>query len=163
MATAAAAGADIALLAVAAIAVWELRHYSAVAPSASGGTGIDPVLVFAPALALAGISLIPLRGLPAAARLLNRVTAGGRRLDTALASWEISRHPVRQAGPVLLAVLAVATGTLALAQYQSWHQSAQDQAAFATGSDVRVDTPAPVPLGQVAAITRASASQPPCR
>lgn len=155
LATATAAGADIALLAVAAIAVWELRNYSAVAPSASGGTGIDPVLVFAPALALAGISLIPLRGLPAAARLLNRVTAGGRRLDTALASWEISRHPVRQAGPVLLAVLAVATGTLALAQYQSWHQSAQDQAAFATGSDVRVDTPAPVPLGQVAAITSA--------
>jgi hypothetical protein len=155
LATAAAAGGDIALLALAAIAVWELRNYSAVAPSASGGTGIDPVLVLAPALALAGISLIPLRGLPILARLLNRVTAGSKRLGTALASWEISRHPVRQAGPVLLAVLAVATGTLALAQYQSWRQSAQDQAAFATGSDVRVDTPSPVPLGEVAAITRA--------
>jgi hypothetical protein len=155
LARAAGAGGDIALLALAAIAVWELRDYSAVAPSASGGTGIDPVLVLAPALALAGISLIPLRGLPVAARVLNRVTAGSRRLGTALASWEISRHPVRQAGPVLLAVLAVATGTLALAQYQSWHQSAQDQAAFATGSDVRVDTPTPVPLGQVGAIARA--------
>jgi hypothetical protein len=155
LATAAAAGGDIALLALAAIAVWELRNYSAVAPSASGGTGIDPVLVLAPALALAGISLIPLRGLPILARLLNRVTAGSKRLGTALASWEISRHPVRQAGPVLLAVLAVATGTLALSQYQSWRQSAQDQAAFATGSDVRVDTSPPVPLGQVAAITRA--------
>jgi hypothetical protein len=155
LATTAAAGGDIALLALAAIAVWELRNYSAVAPSASGGTGIDPVLVLAPALALAGISLILLRGLPVLARLLNRVTAGSKRLGTALASWEISRHPVRQAGPVLLAVLAVATGTLALAQYQSWRQSARDQAAFATGSDVRVNTSQPVPMGEVAAITRA--------
>lgn len=36
LAAAAAAGGDIALLALAAIAVWELRDYSAVAPSASG-------------------------------------------------------------------------------------------------------------------------------
>jgi hypothetical protein len=155
LAKAAVAGGDIALLALAAVAVWELRDYSAVAPSASGGTGIDPVLVLAPALALAGISLIPLRGLPAAARVLNRAAAGSRRLGTALASWEISRHPVRQAGPVLLAVLSVATGTLALAQYQSWRQSAHDQAAFGAGADVRVDTPVPVPLGSVAILTHA--------
>lgn len=155
LATAAETGGDIALLALAALAVWQLRDYSAVAPSASGGTGIDPVLAIAPALALAGISLIPLRLLPVLVRGLNRVTTSSKRLGAALASWEISRHPVRQAGPVLLAVLAVATGTLALAQYQSWRQSAQDQAAFATGADVRVDTPAQVPLGKVTAVSRA--------
>jgi uncharacterized membrane protein len=55
---------------------------------------------------------------------------------------------------VLLTVLAVATGTLALAGYQSWRQSAQDQAAFATGADLRIDTPSPVPLGAVTSITR---------
>ena len=153
LAAAAETGGDIALLALAAIAVWQLRDYTAVAPS--GGTGIDPVLAIAPALALAGISLIPLRLLPVLARVLNRVTASSRRLGAALACWEISRRPVRQAGPVLLAVLAVATGTLALAQYQSWRQSAQDQAAFTTGADVRADTQAPVPLGSVTAITRA--------
>jgi hypothetical protein len=59
LAAAAAAGGDIALLALAALAVWELRDYSAVAPSASGGTGIDPVLAIAPALALAAIVAEP--------------------------------------------------------------------------------------------------------
>ena len=65
-----------------------------------------------------------------------------RHLGAALASWQISRRTVTQSGPVLLAVLAVATGTLALAQYQSWQRSARDQAAFAAGADVRVAQPA---------------------
>jgi hypothetical protein len=149
LAGAAVAGADLGLLVLAAIAVWQLRSYSA-----SGGTGIDPVVVVAPALALAAVSLIPARLLPLLSRGLARAAARGRRLGTAMASWEISRVPVRRAGPVLLTVLAVATGTLALAQYQSWRQSAQDQAAFATGADLRIDTPSPVSLGAVTSITR---------
>jgi hypothetical protein len=149
LAGAAVAGADLGLLSLAAIAVWQLRSYSA-----SSGTGIDPVVAVAPALALAAVSLIPVRLLPLLSRGLARAAAGSRRLGTAMASWEISRVPVRRAGPVLLTVLAVATGTLALAGYQSWRQSAQDQAAFATGADLRIDTPSPVPLGAVTSITR---------
>ncbi len=87
-------------------------------------------------LALAGIALLPLRLLPAAARLLDRLSARGRRLAAALASWQVSRRPVREGSPVLLVVLAVATGTLVLAQHQSWRQSQLDQAAFAAGADV---------------------------
>jgi hypothetical protein len=54
-------------------------------------------------------------------------------------------------------VLAVATSVLAVAQWSSWQRSAQDQASFATGADVRVDLPpaAPLALGQVASVTRA--------
>ena len=52
-------------------------------------------------------------------------------------------------------VVAVATTTLALAGYASWRQSAADQAAFAVGSDVRVDAAAQLPLGATGAITRA--------
>ena len=37
-----------------------------------------------------------------------------------MASWQISRLPIRQGGAALLIVLAVATGTLALSQRQSW-------------------------------------------
>jgi ABC-type antimicrobial peptide transport system permease subunit len=155
VAGAAQAGADLAVIALGLLAGWQLRSYSAVARSASGGIGIDPVLVAAPALALAGAALIPLRLLPTVASAADRLSARTRRLGGALASWQVSRRPIRQSGPVLLMVLAVATGTLALAQQASWQQGARDQAAFAVGSDIRVDLGAPVPLSQVAAIQHA--------
>ena len=149
------AGGDLALLAVALVAILELRTYSAVAHTAAGGIGIDPVPVAAPALALAGVTLITLRVLPALARSVDNITAGTRRLGAALASWEISRRPVSQSGPVLLVILAVATGTVALAQRESWRQSAHDQAAFAVGADVRVTTPRPAQLTTAMAVAGA--------
>ena len=149
------AGGDLALVALAAVAVWELRGYSAVAHPATGSLGIDPVVALAPALALAGVALIPLRGLPLLARLADKATDNERRLAAAMVSWQIARRPIRQAGPVLLVVIATATTTLALAGYASWRQSAADQAAFAVGSDVRVDSAGPPPLGAAGAITRA--------
>jgi hypothetical protein len=150
VASVAAAGADVALVALALVSVHELLSYSA----AAGGSGLDPVIVAAPALALAGLALIPLRLLPLAARGLEKLTARGRRLGTAMASWEISRRPVRQSGPALLVILAVGTSTLALAQYQSWRQSVHDQAAFVAGAQVRVGLVNAEPLSGVAQITR---------
>ena len=149
------AGGDLALLALAAVAVWELRGYSAVAHPATGSLGIDPVVALAPALALAGVALIPLRGLPLLARLADKATDRERRLAAAMVSWQIARRPIRQAGPALLVVLATATTTLALAGYASWRQSAADQAAFAVGSDVRADSAGGLPLGTAGAIIRA--------
>jgi len=149
------AGGDLALVALAAVAVWELRGYSAVAHPATGSLGIDPVVVLAPVLALAGVAIIPLRGLPLLARLADKATDHGRRLAAAMVSWQIARRPIRQAGPALLLVVAVATTTLALAGYASWRQSAADQAAFAVGSDARVDAADQLPLGATGAITRA--------
>ena len=141
------AGGDLALVALAAVAVWQLRGYSAVAHVATGSLGIDPVVALAPALALAGVALIPLRGLPLLARLADMATDYERRLAAAMVSWQIARRPIRQAGPALLVVVATATTTLALAGYSSWRQSAADQAAFAVGSDVRVDSADQLPLG----------------
>jgi hypothetical protein len=147
-------GADLALLALAALAVWELRTYSAVAHPASGGIGIDPVIAVAPALALAAVTVLPLRLLPVGARLIERVVTRGRRLAAALAGWQISRRPIRQSGPFLLVILATAAVTLALAQYQTSRQSAADQAAFAAGADLRADLAAPLPLEAAGVIAR---------
>jgi hypothetical protein len=149
------AGGDLAVLALAAVAVWELRGYSAVAHPATGSLGIDPVVAVAPALALAGVAIIPLRGLPLLARLADKATDHERRLAAAMVSWQIARRPIRQAGPALLVVVATATTTLALAGYGSWRQSAADQAAFAVGSDVRVDSAGALPPGAAGAITGA--------
>ena len=150
------AGADLALVALAVLACWQLRRYSAVSMSVSGPAAIDPVLVLAPALALAGGTVLTLRLLPGVARAVDRVSAAGRGLTSALAGWQFSRQPLRQGGAALLLVLAVATGTLALAQHQSWTRSAADQAAYATGGDAQVNLALPLPAGATTSITGAA-------
>ncbi|MFF7436961.1 FtsX-like permease family protein [Streptomyces sp. NPDC008122] len=136
------AGADLGLLAIAAVAYWQLQR-----PSSTGGTlgadeagggSVDPVLVAAPALALLAGTVLTLRLLPPAARLAERRAAGGRGLSAALAGWQFSRRPLRGAGPVLLLVLAVAMGMLAIGQSGSWERSQRDQADFRVGTDIRV-------------------------
>jgi hypothetical protein len=149
------AGGDLVLVALAAVSIWELHGYSAVAHQGTGSLGIDPVVALAPALALAGLALIPLRGLPLLARVADKATDRERRLAVAMVSWHIARRPIRQAGPALLVVLATATTTLAVAGYASWRQSVADQAAFAVGSDVQVDSAGGVPPGAAKAITGA--------
>jgi FtsX-like permease family protein len=150
------AGADLALVALAVLACWQLRRYSAVQASASGPSAIDPVLVLAPALALAAGTVLTLRLLPAAARAVDRVSAAGRGLTSALAGWQFSRQPLRQGGAALLLVMAVGTGTLALAQHQSWTRSAADQAAYTAGADAQVNLAVPQPAGTTTSITGAA-------
>jgi hypothetical protein len=151
-----AAGADVALVALAALACWQLRRYSAVSTSAVSPSVIDPVLVLAPALALAAGTVLMLRLLPAAARAVDRVSAAGRGLASALAGWQFSRQPLRQGGVALLLVMAVGTGTLALAQHQSLTRSAADQAAYVTGGDAQVNLAGPLPAGATTSITGAA-------
>jgi hypothetical protein len=149
------AGADVALVAVALIAGWQLRRYLAVAPGAHGGLTLDPVLIVAPVLALAAGTVVLLRLLPFAARAGDRAAARGRHLGAAMASWEISRRPVRQGACILLVVLATATATLVLAQHYSWRRSVADQAMFQAGADVRVDLPATAGAGLAGGIAGA--------
>jgi hypothetical protein len=138
------AGADVGLLAVAAVAYWQLDRQTgsagggAISGDREGDLGIDPLLVVAPALALLAGTVLTLRLLPPAARLAERRAAGGRGLPAALAGWQFSRRPLRGAGPVLLLVLAVAMGMLAIGQSASWDRSQSDQADFRTGASVRV-------------------------
>ena len=148
------AGLDIALIVLAVLACWQLRQFSAV--GASGTGGIDPVLALAPALALAAGSVVVLRLLPLAALLLDWLAARGRGLLGALASWQFSRMPVRQGSAALLLVMAVAAGTLALGQHQSWARSASDQAVFATGADVQVDPSTPLDPAGAGALAAAN-------
>ncbi|KOG29115.1 FtsX-like permease family protein [Streptomyces resistomycificus] len=133
------AGADLGLLAVAAVAYWQLdRQTSGATGDDTRALGVDPLLVAAPALALLAGTVLTLRLLPPVARLAERRAAGGRGLTTALAGWQIARRPMRGAGPVLLLVLAVALGMLAIGQGSSWDRSQNDQADFRAGVPVRI-------------------------
>jgi hypothetical protein len=144
------AGADVALLAVAAVAYRQLdgQDSGAVTDDSSGTLGVDPLLVAAPALALLAGTVLTLRLLPPMARLAERRAAGGRGLPAALAGWQLSRRPMRGAGPVLLLVLAIALGMLALGQGASWERSQDDQADFRAGAPVRVQAAGDAGLGR---------------
>ncbi|MGX4692174.1 FtsX-like permease family protein [Streptomyces sp. JNUCC 63] len=159
------AGADIGLLAVAAVAYWQLSRQpsGAVGDDRTGTLGIDPLLVTAPALALLAGTVLTLRLLPPVARLAERRAAGGRGLPTALAGWQFSRRPARGAGPVLLLVLAIALGMLAIGQGASWDRSQDDQADFRAGAPVRVLAAGEGDLGrteQYAAVPHVRAAAP---
>ncbi|NGO80361.1 ABC transporter permease [Streptomyces sp. YC504] len=136
------AGADVGLLAIAAVAYWQLDRQTSGGGVLSGDTegelGVDPLLVGAPALALLAGTILTLRLLPPAAKLGERRAAKGRGLPGALAGWQLSRRPLRGAGPVLLLVLAVAMGMLAIGQGASWDRSQEDQADFNVGTHLRV-------------------------
>src|SRR6202041_2642044 len=120
------------------------------AAAAGGVLGVLLARLFAGS----GAAVLALRLLPAGGRAGDRLAARGRRLTAALASWQISRQPIRQGGAALLIVLAVATGTLALSQRQSWTRSDHDQAAFSAGADVRADTSQPLSAAQAAGVAR---------
>lgn len=128
LAATARAGVDLAVLALAAAAYWQLRSLSAPA-----------LLVLAPALALLACTLLCLRLLPLLAGIGDRLAARGRRMGSALAVWQISRRPRHHAGPALLIVLAVASGTFALCQQATRQHSIGDQSDYTAGAQVRLD------------------------
>ncbi|BAJ25987.1 MULTISPECIES: FtsX-like permease family protein [Kitasatospora] len=135
-------GADVALLALAAVAYRQLARYSGVSH------GVDPLLVVAPTLALCAGTVLVLRLLPPVSRLGERWAARSAGLGPALAGWQLARRPGRAAGPVLLLVLAVSVGMLAIGQRASWADSQRDQAAFATAGGLRITASALPAAGQ---------------
>ncbi|MGW1179476.1 ABC transporter permease, partial [Kitasatospora sp. NPDC002543] len=82
------------------------------------------------------------------ARLGARFAARGRGLGPAMVGWQLARRPGRATGPVLLLVMAVATGVLALGQHATWTASQRDQAAFQTAGGLRISGSHNTPMGQ---------------
>ncbi|WP_327102464.1 ABC transporter permease [Nonomuraea glycinis] len=136
------AGADLALLVVAALAIWQLQHYGAPVTGTAGGTlGIDPLIVSGPALALLTGGMLGLRLVPRAARLAERLTARRPSLAPALGAWQVSRRPLRYAGPALLLTMAIAIGIVSMATAATWRTSQLDQARHQAGADLRLSGP----------------------
>jgi ABC-type lipoprotein export system ATPase subunit len=148
------AGADLALLMIAALGVWQLTRYGGPVTATTGAGargGIDPLIVTGPALALLAGGLLVLRLVPIGSRALEGLTSRGRGLAPALGARQVSRRPLRHAGPVLLLVMAVAVGVLSVAAGSTWRRSQLEQADFQACTDLRVGVPAgtsgPLPLG----------------
>ncbi|MFD7740851.1 FtsX-like permease family protein [Streptomyces sp. MJM8645] len=142
-------GGDLVVLALAVLAYQQLSQYGGgLSTDSSGRLGVDLLLVATPTLALCAGTLVVLRLLPLAARLGARVAARGRGLGPALVGWQLARRPARATGPVLLLVMAVATGVLALGQHATWTASQRDQAAFNTLGGLRISASHNALMGQ---------------
>jgi hypothetical protein len=132
-------GLDLAFVAVAAVALWQLRLYGApITRNARGVLGLDPLLVAAPAIGLLGGAVLAIRIVPRIAELAERVLARGAGLVSALSGRQLARRPLRYTRTALLLMLAAALATLASAHSATWSQSQADQAAYQTAADVRV-------------------------
>ncbi len=132
-------GLDLALVLLAAIALFQLRLYGApLTENARGTLGVDPLLVAAPAIGLLGGAVLAIRIVPRLAELAERVLARGRGLVASLGGRQIARRPLRYTRAALLLILAAALGTFASAHAATWARSQADQAVYATGADVRM-------------------------
>ena len=132
-------GLDIALLAVAAIGLWQLRLYGApLTQTVQGAVGLDPLLIATPAIGLLAGAIVALRLVPLLAELIERATRRRRGLVPSLGARQLARRPLRYTRAALLLVLAMAMGVFAVSYTNTWTQSQADQAAFQVGADVRV-------------------------
>jgi hypothetical protein len=132
-------GLDLALVVLAAIALWQLRLYGApLTKNARGVLGIDPLLVAAPGIGLLAGALLATRLLPRAAEIAEPLLARGRGLVGAMGGRGVARRPLRYTRSALLLMLAAALGTFATAHVATWTRSQADQAAYRVGADVEV-------------------------
>ncbi|MEU3611553.1 ABC transporter permease [Streptomyces sp. NPDC006872] len=132
-------GADLALLAVAALGYLELRrHRSLIADVGTGSASADPVLVLVPALVAGAAALLLLRLLPLTSLLLDAFGRRSRGLVLSLAGWQLSRRAARNAGPVVLMCLAMAVSAFATTALACLGGLASEEAAFTVGADVRI-------------------------
>ncbi len=148
-------GADLALLVLAALALWQASGSPLLGTGTDGLLGANPVVAAAPALVVVAVAALVGRLLPAAARRAESGASAARWLPVVFACWQLSRRPLGYALPALICVAAVGGSTFALAEHASGQRSQVDQASYATGAQVRVDTAAPLPLDQVGQVTHA--------
>lgn len=131
---------DGVLLAVAAVALWQLRRYGApITETIEGGLGIDPLLVAAPALGLLAGGMVALRTLPLLTQTAESVMSASRRLVPVLGAWQVARRPHRYARIALFLTMAVAIGSFTVGYAGTWQASQSDRAAYDVGADIRHD------------------------
>jgi len=140
-------GLDLALVAVAAIALWQLRTYGApITANARGALGVDPLLVAAPAFALIAGGVLATRLVPRLAEVAERLFARRRGLVASMGARQLARRPLRYTRAALLLVLASALVVFASVYAATWTRSQQDQAAYEAAADMRMVAAPGAPL-----------------
>ncbi len=132
-------GGDLAILAAAAFAYWQLRVLGDDRASAvSGRFGVDPMVIVAPTFGLVAGALLALRALPAATRVAERLVTRGRGAVAALAVWQLARRPHRFTRTTLLLIMATSVGVFAAAYERTWTASQESRAEHEVVADARL-------------------------
>ena len=134
-------GIDLAIVAIAAVALWQLHLYgSPITRNARGVLGLDPLLVAAPAIGLLAGGLLALRIVPRLAEIGERALGAGRGLVASIGARQVARRPARYTRAGLLLMLAIALGTFGAAYAATWIRSQAEQATWQAVGDVRLVT-----------------------
>jgi hypothetical protein len=132
-------GLDLALLVVAAIAIWQLQLYGApLTRTVRGDLGIDPLLVAAPAIGLLAGALFATRAVPRIGELGERLFENRGGLAAPLLAHQLGRRPLRYTRVALLLMLAASFGTFAATFAATWTRSQSDQASYQVAADERL-------------------------
>jgi len=140
---AAAAGVDLAALALAAAGIWEL--HSALSRQAASGA-LDPLTVCAPTLAVLAFALSSVRLVAVVGRLAQAAAGRARGWSGAFGSWHAARMMRTHTAAVVLIAAATALVVIDGAERIAADRSARDQADFSVGADVRATDAAVEPL-----------------
>ncbi|QCB94371.1 FtsX-like permease family protein [Cellulomonas shaoxiangyii] len=131
------AGADLALVVVAAVALWQLLSYGG--PLPGGVPRVDPVLAVAPALVAVGGAVLALRLVRPVGAAADALARRSRSLVGPVAAWQVARRPATASGAVLVLAVAVGCATFAQSFQATWRTSQVEQVDLAVAADVRVD------------------------
>ncbi|QYC44253.1 FtsX-like permease family protein [Nonomuraea coxensis DSM 45129] len=135
-------GADLLLVAFAAVGWWQLRDQPA-----GSGSPVDTVRVLAPALLLIAGSALALRLVWPALRVAERLAGRARGLMVPLAAFEAARRPQAVAAGLLIG-LGCAAATYGIGFDATWQRSQQDQADLSLGTDLALTLTVPPAAGQ---------------
>ena len=129
---------DVALVGLAALALWELNQRGSVFdPRSVGGWSADPLLLLSPLLLIFAVSGLLFRFLPLILQVVGRIVAATAGPGVTLGVWQLTRRPARYTQLALLVIMAAAVGTFAATYGATTERSQEERARFQAGVDVR--------------------------
>ncbi|MDA0270049.1 MAG: FtsX-like permease family protein [Chloroflexi bacterium] len=129
---------DLAVVALAAILLWQLEQRGSVFdPGSVGGWSSDPMLMLAPLAITAAVASIVLRIYPPMVRVASRLMMLMRGTAAAVGLRRAGRAPAAYARVTLLLIMATSVGAFAASYGPTVGQSLEDRAEFRSGVDVR--------------------------
>ena len=127
---------DLAVAALAALALWRLRG-----SVSAGEVAATPLAIVGPAVGLLAGAILLLRVVPLLGGGIERLLVRSGSSGTAIAVRAVARRSVAAARPALLVAMSTAIAIFAGGYGLTWQASQRDQAAFAVGADIRGELP----------------------
>lgn len=135
-------GIDLALVVLAALALWQLRESGAPLATGDRSAGVDPLLAIAPAVGLLAGGLLALRIGPFVGAWLERPAGATTGAVAALAGRGVARRAGEAGRAALLVVVAVGFVIFSLAYGRTWTAAQADQVAAAVPAEIVGTAPA---------------------